>query len=239
MRNVYVLGTGMIKFGRYPEKTVPELGGEAALLALKDAGIANQGRRDVRLRQPLPVQRDGRASASCSRSARPAFPSSTSPTPARPARPRFARPTWRSPRGCTTSRWRSASSRWASRDCSAVAAAEPIPPTATEGRLGSGLMPAVFGQAGIEHMRKYGTKMEHFAKISVKSHQARHQEPVLAVSQRGHARRRDERPHGRVSQHALHVLPDRRRRRGGDPGLRGQAQAVAGGRKRARVAARC
>src|SRR5258707_3720589 len=40
MRNVYVLGTGMIKFGRYPDKTVPELGGQAALLALKDAGIA-------------------------------------------------------------------------------------------------------------------------------------------------------------------------------------------------------
>jgi acetyl-CoA acetyltransferase len=31
-------------------------------------------------------------------------------------------------------------------------------------------MPAVFGQAGMEHMRKYGTKLEHFAKISVKSH---------------------------------------------------------------------
>ena len=45
------------------------------------------------------------------------------------------------------------------------------PAYATEGRLGSGLMPAVFGQAGIEHMRKYGTKLEHFAKISVKSHQ--------------------------------------------------------------------
>src|SRR5260370_38892227 len=40
MRNVYVLGTGMIKFGRYPDKTVPELGGAAALLALKDAGVA-------------------------------------------------------------------------------------------------------------------------------------------------------------------------------------------------------
>ena len=90
-----------------------------------------------------------------------------------------------------------------------MAAAAPIRPTATEGRLGSGLMPAVFGQAGIEHMRKYGTKMEHFAKISVKSHQARDQESVLAVSQRGHARRRDERAHGRVSQHALYVLPDR------------------------------
>src|SRR5260370_26535362 len=41
---------------------------------------------------------------------------------------------------------------------------------AAEGRIGSGLMPAVFGQAGMEHMRKYGTKLEHFAKISVKSH---------------------------------------------------------------------
>jgi acetyl-CoA acyltransferase len=45
------------------------------------------------------------------------------------------------------------------------------PAYATEGRLGSGLMPAVFGQAGVEHMRKYGTTIEHFAKISVKSHQ--------------------------------------------------------------------
>ncbi len=38
MRDVYVLGVGMIKFGRYPDKDVPQLGGEAALLALKDAG---------------------------------------------------------------------------------------------------------------------------------------------------------------------------------------------------------
>jgi acetyl-CoA acetyltransferase len=44
------------------------------------------------------------------------------------------------------------------------------PAYSTEGRIGSGLMPAVFGQAGMEHMRKYGTKLEHFAKISVKSH---------------------------------------------------------------------
>src|SRR6202163_2204099 len=40
MQNVYVLGTGMIKFGRYPTKTVPELGGEAAILALKDASVS-------------------------------------------------------------------------------------------------------------------------------------------------------------------------------------------------------
>src|SRR6202158_288899 len=39
MRDVYVLGVGMIKFGRYPEKDVAELASEAALLALKDAGM--------------------------------------------------------------------------------------------------------------------------------------------------------------------------------------------------------
>ena len=39
MRDVAIVGVGMIKFGRYPEKTVPELAAQAALLALKDAGV--------------------------------------------------------------------------------------------------------------------------------------------------------------------------------------------------------
>jgi acetyl-CoA acetyltransferase len=41
----------------------------------------------------------------------------------------------------------------------------------TEGLLGSGLMPAVFAEAGMEHARKYGTTFEQFAKVSVKNHQ--------------------------------------------------------------------
>jgi acetyl-CoA acetyltransferase len=40
----------------------------------------------------------------------------------------------------------------------------------TEGLLGSGLMPAVFAEAGMEHSRKYGTTFEQFAKVSVKNH---------------------------------------------------------------------
>jgi len=40
----------------------------------------------------------------------------------------------------------------------------------TEGLLGSGTMPAVFAEAGMEHARKYGTTFEQFAKISVKNH---------------------------------------------------------------------
>jgi acetyl-CoA acetyltransferase len=39
-----------------------------------------------------------------------------------------------------------------------------------EGIAGSGLMPAVFGQAGVEHMRNHGTTAEQFAKIAVKNH---------------------------------------------------------------------
>ena len=42
MRNVYVLGVGMVKFGRYPEREVHELAAEAALLALDDAGMSIQ-----------------------------------------------------------------------------------------------------------------------------------------------------------------------------------------------------
>lgn len=43
----------------------------------------------------------------------------------------------------------------------------PIP---TEGLLGSGVMPAVFAQMGMEHSRNYGTTFEQFAKVSVKNH---------------------------------------------------------------------
>jgi len=41
----------------------------------------------------------------------------------------------------------------------------------TEGIMGTGLMPGVFGQAGVEHMRKYGTTQEQIAKIAVKNHE--------------------------------------------------------------------
>jgi acetyl-CoA acetyltransferase len=43
----------------------------------------------------------------------------------------------------------------------------PIP---SEGLVGSGLMPAVFAQMGMEHARAYGTTFEQFAKVSVKNH---------------------------------------------------------------------
>ena len=39
MRDVFVLGVGMIKLGRYKDRDVHELAADAALLALKDAGM--------------------------------------------------------------------------------------------------------------------------------------------------------------------------------------------------------
>src|SRR3972149_6774666 len=41
----------------------------------------------------------------------------------------------------------------------------------TEGGMGTGLMPGVFGQSGVEHMRQYGTTQAQFAKIAVKNHE--------------------------------------------------------------------
>ena len=59
-----------------------------------------------------------------------------------------------------------------------------------EGILGSGLMPAVFGQAGVEHMRKYGTTAEHFAKVSVKNHKHSTKNPLSQYQIEVSARRR-------------------------------------------------
>ena len=37
---VYILGTSMTPFGRYPERSLEDLGAQAALAALGDAGLA-------------------------------------------------------------------------------------------------------------------------------------------------------------------------------------------------------
>src|ERR1700678_1508525 len=42
MTEVYGVGVDMIKFGRFPDRSVPSLGAEAALMALDDAGVTIQ-----------------------------------------------------------------------------------------------------------------------------------------------------------------------------------------------------
>jgi acetyl-CoA acetyltransferase len=169
MRNVYVLGTGMIKFGRYPEKTVPELGADAALIALKDAGIdikdvelfasgnlyqanAMIGQRILQQigQTGVPVINVSNACATGSTAFREAFMAVAS--------------------GMYEVAMAVGVEQMGKQGLLGGGGGGTDPAYSTEGRIGSGLMPAVFGQAGMEHMRKYGTKLEHFAKISVKSH---------------------------------------------------------------------
>ena len=42
MGNVYIIGVGMIRFNKYPDKTVISMAHEATDLALKDAGLARE-----------------------------------------------------------------------------------------------------------------------------------------------------------------------------------------------------
>ncbi len=169
MRNVYVLGTGMIKFGRYPDKTVPELGAEAALQALKDAGVtikdvemfasgnlyqsnAMVGQRILQQigQTGMPVINVANACATGSTAFREAYLGVAS--------------------GLYDVTMAVGVEQMGKQGLLGGGGGGSDPAYSTEGRIGSGLMPAVFGQAGVEHMRKYGTKLEHFAKISVKSH---------------------------------------------------------------------
>src|SRR6516165_6588723 len=169
MRNVYILGTGMLKFGRYPDKTVPELGADAALIALKDAGVpmkdvemfacgnlyqanAMVGQRILQQigQTGIPVINVSNACATGSTAFREAYMACAS--------------------GMYDVTMAVGVEQMGKQGLLGGGGGGSDPAYSTEGRIGSGIMPAVFGQAGMEHMRKYGTKPEHFAKISVKSH---------------------------------------------------------------------
>jgi acetyl-CoA acetyltransferase len=166
MTEVYVVGTDMIKFGRFPDRTVPNLGAEAALLALDDAGLtihdmqalycgnlgeagAMVGQRVLREigQTGIPVVNTANACAT----------------------------------GATAFREGYAAIKAGMYDVVLCVGVEQmgkgllggggggagIP---TEGLLGSGTMPSVFAHVGMEHTRKHGTTFEQFAKVSVKNH---------------------------------------------------------------------
>jgi len=175
MREVFVAGVGMIRFGRYPDRDVPDLGAEAALLALADAGLtmhdvellaagclfqanAMVGQRVLQEigQTGIPVVNVANACATGSTAFREA--------------------------------WMAVAS--GEYDVALAVGVEQMGKMGlltgggggsgirTEGVIGSGLMPAVFGQAGMEHMRKYGTTQEQFAKIAVKNHRHSTKNPL-------------------------------------------------------------
>jgi len=164
MSDVYIVGVDMIKFGRYPDRTVPGLAAEAALLALDDAGLTidqmqalfcgNLGQANNMIGQRMlaeigqtgiPVVNVANACAT----------------------------------GATAFRDAWMTIKAGVHDLVLAVGVEQMGRgllgggrggVSTEGVLGSGTMPTMFAQIGVEHARNYGTTFEQFAKVSVKNH---------------------------------------------------------------------
>ena len=166
MSDVYILGVDMIKFGRFPDRTVPSLGAEAALLALDDASLTiqdmealycgNLGQSSGMVGQRIlqEIGQTGMPVVNCANAC------ATGATAFREA--------WTSIKaGLYDVVLAVGVEQMGKGLLGGTGAGKGIP---KEGLLGSGTMPAVFAEAGMEHARKYGTTFEQFAKISVKNH---------------------------------------------------------------------
>jgi acetyl-CoA acetyltransferase len=166
MTEVYVVGTDMIKFGRFPEKTVPQLGAQAAQMALDDAGLSihdmqalycgNLGEAGAMVGQRvlreigqtgIPVVNTANACATGATAFREAWTAIKA--------------------GLYDVVLAVGVEQMGKGLLGGGGGASGIP---TEGLLGSGTMPSVFAHVGMEHTRKYGTTFEQFAKVSVKNH---------------------------------------------------------------------
>tara|TARA_Y100001934_G_scaffold9041_3_gene12143 strand:- start:3863 stop:5005 length:1143 start_codon:yes stop_codon:yes gene_type:complete len=166
MSDAYIVGVDMIKFGRFPEKTVPQIGAESALMALDDCGLTIQ---DM---EALYCGNLGQASGMVGQRMLQQIGQTGIPV---------VNVSNACATGATAFREAWASVKAGLYDCvlavgveqmgkgllGGAGAATGIP---KEGLLGSGTMPAVFAEAGMEHTNKYGTTFEQFAKVSVKNH---------------------------------------------------------------------
>ena len=167
MEDVFVAGVGMIKFGRYPEETVPSLGAQAVKLALADAGVQLQ---DIEMMAAGNLYRTNMVGQDVLKEVG-----------------LTGIPVYNVANACATgaTAFREAYFAVASGayDVALALGVEQMgkkgllggtgggdPAYITEGVMGTGTMPGVFGMAGMEHMRAYGTTQAQFAQISVKNH---------------------------------------------------------------------
>ena len=166
MSDVYILGVDMIKFGRFPDRSVPNIGAEAALMALDDASLGiedmqalycgNLGQSSGMVGQRIlqEIGQTGIPVVNCANAC------ATGATAFREA--------WTSVKaGLYDVVLAVGVEQMGKGLLGGTGAGKGIP---KEGLLGSGTMPAVFAEAGMEHSRNHGTTFEQFAKISVKNH---------------------------------------------------------------------
>lgn len=164
--DVYIVGIDMIPFGRYPTRTTPRIGAEAAFLALDDAGLViqdieamycgNQMQAFAMIGQQIlheigetgiPVVNTANACASGGTAFREGY---------------FA------VKGGMYDMVLAVGVEQMGRGL--LGGAGRTDGFIEEGVIGSMTTPAMFAQIGMEHQRKYGTTFEQFAQIAVKNH---------------------------------------------------------------------
>lgn len=167
MTDAYVVGVDMIKFGRFPDRTVPQIGAEAALLALDDCGLTikdmqamycgNLGQASGMVGQRV-LQEIGQTGIAVVNVANACATGATA-----------FREAWASVKaGLYDVVIAVGVEQMGKGLLGGGGGAAGIP---KEGLFGSSTMPAVFAEAGMEHAHKHGTTFEQFAKVSVKNHQ--------------------------------------------------------------------
>jgi acetyl-CoA acyltransferase len=166
MSDVYVIGTDMIRFGRYPDRSVEDLGAEAALLALKDARLGirdmhalycgNMGEANRSVGQRV-MQHLGQTGIPVVNTANACATGATA-----------FREGWIAIKSGLYDQVLCIGVEKMGRGLLGGGATYDGVPT--EGLVGSGTMPSMFASLGMEHTRKYGTTFEQFAKVSVKNH---------------------------------------------------------------------
>ena len=166
MADAYIVGVDMIKFGRFPEKTVPQLGSEAALLALDDCGLAiqdmqafycgNLGQASGMVGQRI-LQEIGQTGIPVVNVANACATGATA-----------FREAWTSVKADLYDLVLAVGVEQMGRGL--LGGGGGSRGISKEGLLGSGTMPSVFAEAGMEHTRAHGTTFEQFAKVSVKNH---------------------------------------------------------------------
>ena len=166
MTDAYVVGVDMIKFGRFPDKTVPQIGAAAAHFALDDSGLTIQ---DM---EALYCGNLGQASGMVGQRILQEIGQTGIPV---------VNVSNACATGATAFREAWASVKAGLYDLVIAVGVEQMGKgllggaggskgISKEGHLGSGTMPSVFAEAGMEHARNYGTTFEQFAKVSVKNH---------------------------------------------------------------------
>jgi acetyl-CoA acyltransferase len=165
MAAAYIAGADMIAFGRYPDRTYYELGAQAALLALDDAGLSildvgavyasSCFNAQSMLGQKV-LKEIGQTGVPCINVSNACASGATAVREAAMAvrsgmvDVALAVGAEKNPRGM-------------------LGGAPPFGPP-VEGLFGSESMPAVFAEAGMAHANAYGTTLEQFAQVAVKNH---------------------------------------------------------------------